>query len=104
MPRVVVAGSTNNFTFAVIDFTIPTSPTVVQVNPGFGGGSTVDMDGSSAVAGNINGGQVRLVDVSNPAAPVLQGIFNTTLLGIGAIAIRGAQVAVGEQNGPHIAL
>lgn len=104
MTSVIVAGSTNNFTFAVIDFTTPGSPSVVQVNPGYGGGSTVAINGSNAVAGNINGGQVRLVDVSNPAAPVLKGMINTTLLGISAIAIRGTRVAVGEQNGGHIAL
>ena len=104
MTRVIVAGSTNNFTLAVIDFTTPGSPGVVQVNPGYGGGSTVAINGSNAVAGNINGGQVRLVDVSNPAVPVLKGMINTTLLGISSIAIRGTQVAVGEQNGGHIAL
>jgi hypothetical protein len=42
------------------------------------------------------GGQVRLVDVTNPAAPVLRGIVNTTLSGIRALAVQGSLVAVGE--------
>jgi hypothetical protein len=96
MPKVIVAGSENDTSFAVIDFTNPNAPTVVKVNPGFGAGCRVNIDGSSAAVGSVLTGDVRLVDVTNPAAPVLQGNINTMLAGIGAINIRGTRVAVGE--------
>jgi Abnormal spindle-like microcephaly-assoc'd, ASPM-SPD-2-Hydin/von Willebrand factor type A domain len=96
MPRVILAGSENDTRFAVIDFTNPNAPTVVQVNPGFGAGCRVNIDSSSAAMGSVLTGDVRLVDVTNPAAPVLLGNINTMLAGIGAIAIRGTRVAVGE--------
>lgn len=99
MPKVVVAGSENSFTFAVIDFTTPGSPAVKQVNPGWSGGCRVAIDGQYVAAGNLLGGEVRLIDVSNPALPVLKGTINTQLSGIGAIAIRGTRVAVGEWVG-----
>jgi hypothetical protein len=104
MPRVVVAGSENSFSFAVIDFTTPATPGVVMINPGFGGGCRVAINGSNAVAGNANGGQVRLVDISNPAAPVLKGMIATVLGGINSIAMNGTRVAIGEQNGFRILL
>src|ERR1700674_522393 len=96
MPRVVVAGSENDTSFAVIDFTSPGSPSVVAINPGFGAGCRVAIDGSSAVAGSVLTGDVRMVDVTNPAAPVLQDNINTMLAGVGALAVRGSRVAVGE--------
>jgi len=99
MPRVVVAGSENSFDFAVIDFSTPSNPTVKSVNPAFGGGCRVAIDGSNAAVGNVLGGNVSLYDVSNPASPTLKGTFNSQLSGIGAIAIRGARVAVGEWVG-----
>ncbi len=96
MPRVVVAGSENVTSFAIINFTTPSSPTVVTVNPGFGAGCHVTLSGSNAIAGNVLGGQVRLIDVTNPAAPVLKGTLSTILGGIGAVAMRGNLVAAGE--------
>ena len=69
---------------------------VVKVNPGFGAGCRVNIDGTSVAAGSVLSGDVRLVDVTNPASPVQQGNINTMLAGIGAIAIRGTRVAVGE--------
>lgn len=96
MPRVAVAGSDNSFSFAVIDFTNPAAPVVTSVNPGFGGSCRVTLDGPRCFAGNGLGGQVRLVDVTNPAAPVQRGTVNTALSGIGALAVQGSLVAVGE--------
>jgi von Willebrand factor type A domain/Abnormal spindle-like microcephaly-assoc'd, ASPM-SPD-2-Hydin len=96
MPRVAVAGSDNSFSFAVIDFTNPASPIITSVNPGFGGNCRVTLDGPRCFVGNGLGGEVRLVDVTNPAAPVQRGIVNTALSGIGALAVQGSLVAVGE--------
>jgi hypothetical protein len=96
MTRVVVAGSENDVRFTAINFTMPTSPTVVLVDPGFGAGCRIATDSSSAVAGSVLTGNVRLIEVSNPALPALKGNINTMLSGIGAIAIRGSRVAVGE--------
>lgn len=96
MPRVVVAGTENYWKFAVIDFTIPAIPGAVLVDPGFGVGCRVAIDGPTAAVGSVLDGKVRLVDVSDPAAPVLQGTADTMLSGIGAIAVRGSRVAVGE--------
>jgi hypothetical protein len=65
------------------------------------------MDGATAVAANINGNQVRLIDVSNPANPVLKGLTSVGLVGCGAVAIHGNLVAVGEigvHTSPRIAL
>ena len=96
MTRIVVAGSENDTSFVVINFTIPGNPSVVPINPGFGAGCRVAIDGFNAAVGNVLGGNVRLVNVSNPHAPVLQGMVSTVLAGIGAIAIHGQHVAVGE--------
>jgi hypothetical protein len=96
MPRVAVAGSDNNFFFVVIDFTNPAAAVVTPVNPGFSGSCRVILDGPRCFAGNGLGGQVRLVDVTNPAAPVLRGSVDTALSGIGALAVQGDLVAVGE--------
>jgi len=62
------------------------------------------MDGPTAVAGNLNGPQVRLVDVSNSANLVLKGITSVQISSCGAVAIHGNQVAVGELLQPHIML
>ena len=99
MVDVVVAGSNNDFSFAVSDFTNPASPTNVTTNPGLGGGCMVDASGSLAAIGDFNGSSVRLCDISNPAAPALQGTVNTGLSGIGAISMDGNHVLVGELNG-----
>ena len=96
MPRVAVAGSDNSFSFAVIDFSNPASPVVTSVNPGFGGSCRVTLDGPRCFVGNGLGGEVRLVDVTNPAAPVQRGTVSTALSGIGALAVQGSLVAVGE--------
>src|SRR5438034_10454240 len=96
MARIIVAGSENDGSFAVIDFTNPAAPSVRLVNPGFIGGCRVAIGDHSAVAGDVLGDNVRMVDVLNPAVPVLQGFIATGLSGIGAIAIRGSRIAVGE--------
>ena len=54
------------------------------------------LDGPHCFVGNGLGGQVGLVDVTNPAAPVQRGTVNTMLSGIGALAAAGSLVAVGE--------
>jgi Abnormal spindle-like microcephaly-assoc'd, ASPM-SPD-2-Hydin len=100
MPIVVTAGSQATpigagSKFSVIDFSNPGTP--VAVTPAFQGGCQVNQDGARAFVGNLNGGQVQQFDVSNPAAPVPGGTAQTVLSGIGAIAIRGALVAVGEE-------
>jgi len=97
--EVVVAGSNNDFSFAVVDFTNPNSPVVVLVPAGFGGGCMVDASGTLAAIGNFNGSQVLICDISNPASPVITGSVNTALSGIGAISIDGTRVVAGELNG-----
>jgi len=101
-----IAGSENATSFALVDFTQPGSPTVTLLDPGFGAGSRVALDASSAVAGNVLGGDVRLVDVCTPSGPQLRGTLDTGLDGIGAIAISGTRVAVGEAvgSGSRVAL
>jgi hypothetical protein len=104
MALVVVAGSENSVTFAVIDFTNPASPTVTSVNPGFGAGCRVALDGNNVAVGSVLGGEVRLVNVAHPAAPVQRPTVTTTLAGVGAVAVLGSLVAAGEQNGTRVVL
>lgn len=73
MATVVVAGSNNDNSFAVIDFSTPASPVKALATPPFSGGCMVDCNGTLAAAGNYNGGQVAIFDISNPALPVLKG-------------------------------
>ncbi|GAB2912355.1 choice-of-anchor D domain-containing protein [Streptomyces mayteni] len=96
MPRVVVAGSENETSFAVIDFTTPASATTVLVDPQFNAGCRVAISGSHTAVGSVLTGQVRVVDVTDPATPVPQGTAMTLLNGIGAIAMRDSLVAAGE--------
>ncbi len=91
----VVAGSDNRTSFAVIDFTNVSSPQMTLVNPGFNAGVKVALDGTTAATGSGLSGLVRLADLSGPV-PVLQGSLLTSLSGIGSIAVRGGLVAVGE--------
>lgn len=51
------------------------------------------------VAGDSQGSDIRLLDVSNPARPVTLGFLHTNLAGIGAINIRGTLVTAGELFG-----
>ncbi len=53
MPRVVVAGSENDTSFAVIDFTNAAAPTVQLVNPGFAAGCRVAIGDHHAVAASV---------------------------------------------------
>ncbi|MFF3816223.1 hypothetical protein ACFYYD_06350 [Streptomyces bluensis] len=91
-----MAGSENDTSFAVVDFTNPTLPKRTLVNPGFGAGCRVALGGHSAAVGNVLGGDVRVVNVANPASPVLQGKATTVLAGIGGLAIRKTLVVIGE--------
>jgi hypothetical protein len=105
MPRVIVCGSPNAFTFAVVDATNPAIlPPAVQANPMIGGGCTVDDDGPTAVAGNLNGTQVRLFDLTDPHMPVAKGIASARIASCGAVAIHGNLLAVGELQNPRITL
>jgi hypothetical protein len=102
--NVVVAGSQNDFNFSVTDFTNPAVPTTVTANPGFGGGCTVDCDGTLAAVGDYIGSQVVLYDISNPAAPVKKGTANTMFSGVSALSVNGTKVLAGELNGNRVAL
>jgi LVIVD repeat len=104
MTNIVVAGSSNDNSFAVIDFSVPANPVKVLVTPPFQGGCMVDTGATLAVAGNFNGGQVAVYDISNPASPVLKGTVATGLGGIGAISLDGSHVLAGEVNGQRVAL
>jgi len=97
MPRVVV-GSQNDFRATVIDFTNPASPSPLLISPNVGSGCQVNTNGPALAVGGLlsSSGAVQLYDITNPAAPVMQGSINTQLGGIGAIAVRGSLVAVGE--------
>ncbi|HEV7949770.1 MAG TPA: choice-of-anchor D domain-containing protein, partial [Glaciihabitans sp.] len=59
-----------------------------------------------AVAGQTSGPKVTVVDLSNPAAPVLRGSVLTILTGISSIAIdpTGSRAVAGELNGCRIAI
>jgi hypothetical protein len=83
MTNVVVAGSNNDNSFAVIDVSSPVSPAKALVTPPFQGGCMVDAVGSLAVAANYNGGQVAVYDVSNPASPVFPGAARGLYLHVG---------------------
>jgi hypothetical protein len=96
MPRVIVAGSDNSNSFAVLDFTNPVNPTESLVNPGFGAGCRVMLKVDRCFAGSALTGLVREIDVTDPANPALRGTINTQLAGIGALAVQGNLVAVGE--------
>src|ERR1700739_637833 len=96
MPRVIVAGSEIDTRFAVIDFTNPALPSVVLPNPGFGGGCRGYIDETTVGVGSVLSGAVTVYDVMAPSAPVQGGTINTMLAGIGAIAVMGTLVAVGE--------
>lgn len=102
--RVVVAASPNDLAFAVINFTVPGSPSVVSVNAGFGGPCVLDADGDKVAAGSLNGDDVTLFDISVPATPVALGSIATGLVGIGCISLDGNRVLVGEANGLRAAL
>lgn len=104
MTNVVVAGSNNDNSFAVIAVSSPASPAKALVTPPFQGGCMVDASGQLAVAANYNGGQVAVYDVSNPASPVFQGSVTTTLGGIGAVSADGTRVLVGDVNGLRAAM
>ena len=104
MAIIVVAGSNNDNSFAVIDFSVPASPVKALATPPFSGGCMVDCNGTLAAAGNYNGGQISIFDIANPASPVLKGTLSTVLGGIGAISFDGSHVLVGEVNGQRVIL
>jgi hypothetical protein len=124
MTVAVATGSNNDSRFAVTNFT-PKTPTTVFVTPGFPddgpplafNGCVVacshlytdgDQTGSIAVVGQYSGGYVGIYDLTNPAAPALLSMFDTTLgtphSGIGALSLYGTSLLVGELAGPNIVL
>jgi hypothetical protein len=98
MGALVAAGSENGTSFAIINFTNLAAPTKVLVDPGFGSGCRVAIDGTRVAVGAVLSGHMRIVDASNPAAPVQQTVLPTILGGVGAIAIQGNFVALGEMT------
>jgi len=102
--NVVVTGSQNDLSFAVIDFTNPATPSVKLVQPPFNNNCIVDCDGTLAAVGEFNGSQVVIYDISTPAAPVQQGSVNTGLSGISGLSMNGTRVLAGEMNGLRVVL
>jgi hypothetical protein len=99
--KVRITGSDNDPFFAVIDFTAPETPVVKRVAPDSRfpfGACRVAINGSRVAAGDSQGGDIRLVDVSNPSNPVSLGFIRMNLYGIAAIAIRGSLVAAGATS------
>ena len=106
MSRVVVVGSDNDPSFAVIDFSAPNSPVVMRVppDPQFPfGACRVSIKGSQVAAGDSQGGAIRLIDVGDPLHPTSLGAIQTNLAGIGAIALCGPLVAAGELFSANLA-
>jgi hypothetical protein len=60
----VVAASSNEFAFVVIDFSDSSSPTVVTIRPDLGGGSTVFCSQVRVCAGAILGTTIKLYGLS----------------------------------------
>jgi hypothetical protein len=104
MSVIVVAGSNNDNSFAVIDFTVPASPVNVLAPAPFLGGCMVDCSGTLVAVGNYTGGEVAIFDISNPASPTQKSTVSTVLGGIGAISFDGSHVLVGEVNGQRVVL
>ena len=103
--EVVVVGGPASTTFAVIDFTDPTNPSVVSVNPGIGG-TVVDCSGKTVAVGSASTGVGKIVmfDVSDPAHPGPLGSFTSNFVEIGAIKFDGIRVLPGDATGPQVIL
>ncbi len=102
MPTVVVAGSDADPFFTVVDFTDPDNPVVTRVapDPNFPfGACRVAIQGSIVIAGDSQGSDLRLLDVSNPTQPVTLGFLRTDLAGVAAVNINRSRVAAGELFG-----
>jgi len=67
-------------------------------------GCVVDCYGRLAAVGSYQTGSVAIYDLTNPAQPSQQCLFDTGFGGIGAISINGTKLLVGEATGPQIAL
>jgi len=83
-----VAGSSNNFTVAMIDFT-PSPPSVTAFSPGSegvsGGGWSVTNTAARMAIGNLNGSNVAVFGVTG--APVLLDKSNSAVSSVGSICI-----------------
>jgi hypothetical protein len=102
--EVAIAGSPNNLTFSVIDFSVPTDPKVALANANFGAGCIIDADDTLAAVGSALGGEVALYELTDPVNPALLGSINTGFGGVGAISIDQKSVLAGEINGLRAAL
>ncbi|OAF05845.1 hypothetical protein AYJ54_02895 [Bradyrhizobium centrolobii] len=111
MARIVVAGTENASvmdptTVAVVDASDPANPSVQMLAPHIGQtGARVDVDGGLLAVGaelpGVTGAAVALFDVTKPSAPTSKGNVTTPLTGgIGALAVHGKLVAVGELSSP----
>jgi hypothetical protein len=109
MTRVVLAASQKAAEVAVIDFTTPAKPTVTPVQPKLQGtGYTVALAGSLGVIGSYAGAVIKMqtINVTNPAAPVLNVPIPIRVSGVSAIAIESthSHVAIGELSGGQVTL
>lgn len=82
----VIAGSSNSFNAALIDFTNLSAPIVTPINPGNGGGWNVTMTATHAALGNITGNNVNLFDISG-STPVSLGNAATGINSVGNVCI-----------------
>ena len=115
MALVAVAAVNGSNQFAVCDFgTSP--PTVSNPQPAFAGalsttapsGTIVAASGTVVAAGARGGSKVQFFDITDPKHPAPGAVFATNFSGVGALAVSGALVAVGERrsntNAAHVAL
>ncbi|MGO9517117.1 MAG: hypothetical protein ACLPND_08745 [Candidatus Korobacteraceae bacterium] len=100
---VVVTGNTTDPNFAVSSFLAPPAPSIAVVPTNFTG-CVVDCSGTLAAVGSYGSGQVAIYDLSNPAAPQLQGTVPSTISAIGALSLDGNNLLVGELNGSSLVL
>jgi hypothetical protein len=110
MTRVVLAGSLNAASVAVIDFTT-SAPTGVLVNPDFGEvGCTVGLslsESRGAIGSRLGPpAKMRTIHVSDPASPTLGINLPVELAGVGAIGVDPTEtyMAVCERNGARVVL
>jgi hypothetical protein len=119
---VVVAGSISDSRFAVINFSDATAATTALVPSPFSVGCVVacsnnlgnqsvgtlaDSTSALAAVGDYGSGTVAIYNLANPAAPALQGTFDSGLGGVGAVAFdaqSGNRLVVGSASGSTIVL
>jgi hypothetical protein len=91
-------GDCTSGTVTIFDISHPASPTRLgSVNTGLSGIGAISMDDKNVLAGQNNGSQVALVDISIPRSPTLTIVYSdTSWLGtISTLAMRGTSAVVG---------